>query len=53
MRGAGQSAMLMDGTVLRRIQGAISYECWADLDFENELKGGGSDHLAADHKSQT
>ena len=28
-----------DATVLRRMQGAISYECWTELDFNNELKG--------------
>ena len=35
----GQSELLMDGTVLRRMQEAISDECWTDLDFNNELKG--------------
>jgi hypothetical protein len=30
---------IVDGrTVLRRMQGAISYECWTELDFNNELK---------------
>jgi hypothetical protein len=29
----GQSALLMDGTVLRRMPGANSYECWTELDF--------------------
>jgi len=29
----------MDGTVLKRMQGAIRYECWTELDFNNELKG--------------
>jgi hypothetical protein len=24
---------------LRRMQGAIGYECWTELDFNNELKG--------------
>jgi len=30
----------MDGTVLRLMQVAISYECWTELGFNNELKGG-------------
>ena len=29
----------MDGTVLRRMQGAISYKCRTGLDFNKELKG--------------
>jgi hypothetical protein len=28
----------LEETVLRRMQGAISYECWTELDFNNELK---------------
>jgi len=28
----------MDGTVLRRMQRAISYECWTELDFSKELR---------------
>jgi len=35
-----QSELLTLDTVLRRMHGAISYECWTDLDFNNELKGG-------------
>ena len=38
LRRASQNR-LMDGTVLRRMQGAISYECRTELDFNNELKG--------------
>jgi hypothetical protein len=38
MSCAGQSELLMDEKVLRRMQGAISYECWTELDFNNELK---------------
>jgi len=39
MSCAGQSESLMDGTVLTLRQGAISYECWTKLDFNNELEG--------------
>ena len=35
----GRLELLMHRTVLRRIQEAISYECWTELDFNNELKG--------------
>ena len=34
------SVKIVDGQdVLRRMQGAICYECWTELDFNDELKG--------------
>ena len=37
--GVGESEVLMEETVLRRMHGEISYECWTELDSNNELKG--------------
>jgi hypothetical protein len=37
--GVAESELLTENTVLRLMQGAISYECWTELDFNNELKG--------------
>jgi hypothetical protein len=49
-----ESELLTEETVLRRMQGAISYECWTELDFNNELNATDeSDNMAADHKSQS
>ncbi len=53
MSGGDQSDVLMDRTVLRRVQGAISYECWTGPGFNNELqRDRKSNNMAADHKSQ-